>query len=150
MWAHTQPMWAHIQQSHEALGVDRIATPMPNTPALSWNGCACHTHVWHTCSNWEHAGNTHARHAHARHTRSHHTNREHAGNTHARHAHARHTHAGNANACSSQLLPAPRIAQVLRYGPTNKYGAHMDGLGRVMSVLIYLIREISALPVYHL
>ncbi len=31
--------------------------------------------------------------------------------------------------------------QVLRYGPTNKYGAHMDGLGRVMSVLIYLIRE---------
>jgi len=40
--------------------------------------------------------------------------------------------------------------QVLRYGPTNKYGAHMDGLGRVMSVLIYLIREISALPVYHL
>lgn len=29
--------------------------------------------------------------------------------------------------------------QVLRYGPTNKYGAHVDGLGRVMSVLIYLI-----------
>ncbi|KAG1666962.1 hypothetical protein FOA52_004245 [Chlamydomonas sp. UWO 241] len=29
--------------------------------------------------------------------------------------------------------------QVLRYGVSNKYGAHMDGLGRVMSVLIYLI-----------
>lgn len=29
--------------------------------------------------------------------------------------------------------------QVLRYGPTNKYGAHLDGLERVMSVLIYLI-----------
>ena len=29
--------------------------------------------------------------------------------------------------------------QVLRYGPTNKYGPHIDGLGRVMSVLIYLI-----------
>jgi len=29
--------------------------------------------------------------------------------------------------------------QVLRYGPTNKYGPHLDGLGRVMSVLIYLI-----------
>ncbi len=31
--------------------------------------------------------------------------------------------------------------QVLRYGPTNKYGPHMDGLERVMSVLIYLVRE---------
>eukprot|EP00955_Chlamydomonas_euryale_P067399 359833-Chlamydomonas_euryale.AAC.10 len=31
--------------------------------------------------------------------------------------------------------------QVLRYGPTNKYGEHMDGLGRVLSVLIYLVRE---------
>ena len=29
--------------------------------------------------------------------------------------------------------------QVLRYGPTNKYGAHMDALGRVCSVLIYLV-----------
>ncbi|GAX79135.1 hypothetical protein CEUSTIGMA_g6575.t1 [Chlamydomonas eustigma] len=29
--------------------------------------------------------------------------------------------------------------QVLRYGPTNKYGPHLDGLGRVMSVLIYLV-----------
>jgi len=29
--------------------------------------------------------------------------------------------------------------QVLRYGVTNKYGAHMDGLERVMSVLIYLV-----------
>ena len=34
--------------------------------------------------------------------------------------------------------------QVLRYGPTNKYGAHMDGLGRVMSVLIYLVGESRA------
>ena len=31
------------------------------------------------------------------------------------------------------------LAQILRYGPTNKYGAHLDGLGRVMSVLIYLV-----------
>lgn len=31
--------------------------------------------------------------------------------------------------------------QVLRYGISNKYGAHMDGLGRIMSVLIYLIGE---------
>jgi prolyl 4-hydroxylase len=29
--------------------------------------------------------------------------------------------------------------QVLRYGPTNKYGPHIDGLERVMSVLIYLV-----------
>ncbi|PNH08112.1 Prolyl 4-hydroxylase subunit alpha-3 [Tetrabaena socialis] len=29
--------------------------------------------------------------------------------------------------------------QVLRYGPTNKYGAHIDGLERVASVLIYLV-----------
>ena len=31
------------------------------------------------------------------------------------------------------------LLQVLRYGPTNKYGPHMDGLNRVMSVLIYLV-----------
>ncbi|KAL6752059.1 hypothetical protein V8C86DRAFT_2764411 [Haematococcus lacustris] len=29
--------------------------------------------------------------------------------------------------------------QVLRYGPTNKYGPHLDGLERVASVLIYLV-----------
>jgi len=29
--------------------------------------------------------------------------------------------------------------QVLRYGPTNKYGPHLDGLERVCSVLIYLV-----------
>mmetsp|Transcript_26898 Transcript_26898/g.58722 ORF Transcript_26898/g.58722 Transcript_26898/m.58722 type:complete len:357 (-) Transcript_26898:792-1862(-) len=29
--------------------------------------------------------------------------------------------------------------QVLRYGVTNKYGPHIDGLERVMSVLIYLV-----------
>ncbi|KAG1679469.1 hypothetical protein FOA52_011067 [Chlamydomonas sp. UWO 241] len=29
--------------------------------------------------------------------------------------------------------------QVLRYSEGNKYGAHLDGLGRVMSILIYLI-----------
>ncbi|KAG1660152.1 hypothetical protein FOA52_007809 [Chlamydomonas sp. UWO 241] len=29
--------------------------------------------------------------------------------------------------------------QVLRYGVSNKYGPHCDGLGRVMSVLIYLV-----------
>lgn len=29
--------------------------------------------------------------------------------------------------------------QVLRYGPSNKYGPHMDGLGRVCSILIYLV-----------
>lgn len=29
--------------------------------------------------------------------------------------------------------------QVLRYGPTNKYGPHIDGLGRVCTVLIYLV-----------
>lgn len=29
--------------------------------------------------------------------------------------------------------------QVLRYGPTNKYGAHMDGLERVVTVLMYLV-----------
>ncbi|GFH26357.1 Fe2OG dioxygenase domain-containing protein, partial [Haematococcus lacustris] len=28
---------------------------------------------------------------------------------------------------------------VLRYGPTNKYGPHLDGLERVASVLIYLV-----------
>jgi len=40
----------------------------------------------------------------------------------------------------SQLPPSHQEdMQVLRYGPTNKYGPHMDGLGRVMSVLIYLI-----------
>ena len=33
------------------------------------------------------------------------------------------------------------LVQVLRYGPTNKYGPHMDGLNRVMSVLIYLVGE---------
>lgn len=31
--------------------------------------------------------------------------------------------------------------QVLRYGPTNKYGAHIDGLERVLTVLMYLVRE---------
>ncbi|KAG2489361.1 hypothetical protein HYH03_012191 [Edaphochlamys debaryana] len=29
--------------------------------------------------------------------------------------------------------------QVLRYGPTNKYGAHIDGLERVATVLMYLV-----------
>ncbi|KAG2496397.1 hypothetical protein HYH03_005624 [Edaphochlamys debaryana] len=29
--------------------------------------------------------------------------------------------------------------QVLRYGPTNKYGPHLDGLERVASVLMYLV-----------
>ncbi|KAG2444390.1 hypothetical protein HXX76_001143 [Chlamydomonas incerta] len=29
--------------------------------------------------------------------------------------------------------------QVLRYGPTNKYGPHIDGLGRVATVLMYLV-----------
>jgi hypothetical protein len=29
--------------------------------------------------------------------------------------------------------------QVLRYGPTNQYKAHLDGLERVATVLIYLI-----------
>lgn len=33
------------------------------------------------------------------------------------------------------------VLQVLRYGPTNKYGAHIDGLERVATVLIYLVRE---------
>ncbi|KAG1658827.1 hypothetical protein FOA52_008252 [Chlamydomonas sp. UWO 241] len=33
--------------------------------------------------------------------------------------------------------------QVLRYAATNKYGAHMDGLDRVMSVLIYLVEPES-------
>ena len=31
--------------------------------------------------------------------------------------------------------------QVLRYGPTNKYGPHIDGLERVATVLIYLVGE---------
>eukprot|EP00798_Chlamydomonas_sp_ICE-L_P021598 gene21598-28597_t len=40
----------------------------------------------------------------------------------------------------SQLPPENQEdMQVLRYGPTNKYGPHLDGLGRVMSVLIYLV-----------
>ncbi len=34
------------------------------------------------------------------------------------------------------------ILQVLRYGPTNKYGPHQDGLERVMSVLMYLVGEL--------
>eukprot|EP00798_Chlamydomonas_sp_ICE-L_P026246 gene26246-17345_t len=39
----------------------------------------------------------------------------------------------------AQLPPSHQEdMQVLRYGPTNKYGPHVDGLGRVMSVLIYL------------
>mmetsp|Transcript_11267 Transcript_11267/g.20381 ORF Transcript_11267/g.20381 Transcript_11267/m.20381 type:complete len:393 (-) Transcript_11267:2450-3628(-) len=29
--------------------------------------------------------------------------------------------------------------QVLRYGPTNKYGAHLDGLGRLATLLMYLV-----------
>ena len=41
--------------------------------------------------------------------------------------------------CPPPYSPNPR--QVLRYGPTNKYGPHMDGLERVMSVLIYLVGE---------
>ncbi len=40
--------------------------------------------------------------------------------------------------CAPPTTPYP---QVLRYGPSNKYGAHMDGLGRVASVLIYLVGE---------
>ncbi len=38
-------------------------------------------------------------------------------------------------------LRRPCCAQVLRYGPTNKYGAHIDGLGRLCTVLIYLVGE---------
>lgn len=34
---------------------------------------------------------------------------------------------------------APPPLQVLRYGPTNKYSAHLDGLNRVATVLIYLV-----------
>ncbi len=33
--------------------------------------------------------------------------------------------------------------QVLRYGPTNKYGAHIDGLERVATVLMYLVGELA-------
>ncbi|KAJ9512353.1 hypothetical protein QJQ45_012870 [Haematococcus lacustris] len=33
----------------------------------------------------------------------------------------------------------PVLTTVLRYGPTNKYGPHLDGLERVASVLIYLV-----------
>lgn len=33
--------------------------------------------------------------------------------------------------------------QVLRYGPTNKYGAHIDGLERVATVLMYLVEPDS-------
>ena len=45
-------------------------------------------------------------------------------------------------AMASHLPPSHQEdMQVLRYGPTNKYGPHMDGLERVMSVLIYLIGE---------
>eukprot|EP00798_Chlamydomonas_sp_ICE-L_P021599 gene21599-28598_t len=40
----------------------------------------------------------------------------------------------------SQLPPSHQEGmQVLRYGPSNKYGPHQDGLGRVISVLIYLV-----------
>ncbi|KAF5825366.1 hypothetical protein DUNSADRAFT_11196, partial [Dunaliella salina] len=31
--------------------------------------------------------------------------------------------------------------QVLRYGPTNQYKAHTDGLNRTCTVLIYLVGE---------
>ncbi|GFR51271.1 hypothetical protein Agub_g13579 [Astrephomene gubernaculifera] len=40
----------------------------------------------------------------------------------------------------TQLPPSyQEDMQVLRYGPTNKYGAHMDGLERVATVLMYLV-----------
>ncbi|KAJ9512849.1 hypothetical protein QJQ45_029174 [Haematococcus lacustris] len=40
---------------------------------------------------------------------------------------------------ASQLTNTAMHPQVLRYGPTNKYGPHLDGLERVASVLIYLV-----------
>mmetsp|Transcript_25114 Transcript_25114/g.63685 ORF Transcript_25114/g.63685 Transcript_25114/m.63685 type:complete len:368 (-) Transcript_25114:544-1647(-) len=40
----------------------------------------------------------------------------------------------------TQLPPSHQEdMQVLRYGPTNKYGAHLDGLERVATVLMYLV-----------
>lgn len=39
------------------------------------------------------------------------------------------------------IAPAACRAQVLRYGPTNKYGPHIDGLERVLTVLMYVIGE---------
>jgi hypothetical protein len=40
--------------------------------------------------------------------------------------------------------------QVLRYGPTNKYGPHIDGLERVATVLIYLVGKGLAMLAYGL